>query len=91
MVHNFIPNPSQWLAWKENSSLQGVRQGPLFPLLFLLAMEPLHLLFKKAHESNFLKRLRPNCETCKVSLYVDDATIFIHPNEQELKVTDHIL
>jgi hypothetical protein len=54
-------------------------------------MEPLHLLFKKAHESNFLKRLRPNCETWKVSLYADDATIFIHPNEQELKVTDHIL
>jgi hypothetical protein len=60
-------------------------------LLFLLAMEPLHLLFKKAHESNLLKRLRPNCETCKISLYADDVAIFIHPNEQEIKVTDHIL
>jgi hypothetical protein len=65
--------------------------GPLSLMLFLLAMEPLHLLFRKAHEVHLLQKLRPNCDTCKVSLYVDDATLFIRPNEQELHVVDTIL
>jgi hypothetical protein len=60
-------------------------------MIFLLAMEPLHLLFKKAHEVHLLKRLIPHCDTCKVSLYTDDVALFIQPNEQELKVTDGIL
>jgi hypothetical protein len=58
---------------------------------FLLAMEPLHLLFKKAHEDNLLHKLRHTCDTCKVSLYADDVALFIRPNAQALKVTDLIL
>jgi hypothetical protein len=66
---------------------RGVKQGdPLSPMLFLLAIEPLHLLFKKAHRLNLLHKLRPNYDTRRVSLYADDATLFIQPNQQELQV-----
>jgi hypothetical protein len=67
------------------------RGGPLSPMLFLLTIEPLHLLFKKAHQIILLQKLRPNCDTCKVYLYADDATLFIQPNQEELQVVDHIL
>jgi hypothetical protein len=60
-------------------------------MIFLLAMEPMHLLFKKAHYVKLLEKLRLNCDTCKVSLYADDDVIFIQSNEHELKVTNHIL
>jgi hypothetical protein len=60
-------------------------------MLFLFTMELLQILFKKAHEVNLLQKLRPNCDTCKVSLYTDDAALFIQPNAQALKVADHIL
>jgi hypothetical protein len=69
---------------------RGVMQwGPLSPMLFLLAIEPLHLLFKKAHQMHLLQKLRPNYDTCRVSLYA--AALFIQPNQEELQVVDHIL
>jgi hypothetical protein len=71
---------------------RGVRQGdPLSPMLFLLAMEPLHMLFKKAQQANLLDKLNPVCDAFRVALYADDAAVFIKPNVVELKVTDHIL
>jgi hypothetical protein len=51
----------------------GVRQGdPLFPMLFLLAMEPLHRLFQKAQQLGLLENLNKACDTFRVSLYADD-------------------
>jgi hypothetical protein len=58
---------------------RGVRQGdPLSPMLFLLDMEPLHMLFKKVHEGGLLEKLNPKCDPCRVSLYVDDVALFIN-------------
>jgi hypothetical protein len=69
-----------------------VRQGDLLsPMLFLLAMEPLHMLFQKAQEAHLLQRLSPTCDSFRVSLYADDAAVFVHPNEQDLQITDCIL
>jgi hypothetical protein len=61
---------------------RGVRQGdPLSPMPFLLAMEPLHIIFKKAQDWGLLKELSPCCDTFRVSLYADDVVVFIRPTE----------
>jgi hypothetical protein len=71
---------------------RGVRQGdPLSPTFFLLAMEPLHRLFKKAQEVGLLAKLSKECDRFRVSLYADDATLFIKPTEEDLNVTIEIL
>jgi hypothetical protein len=90
--HCLLNYPAKWSSWKKILHCRGVRQGdPLSPMLFLLTIEPLHMLFKKAHQLNLLQKLRPNCDTYRVSLYADAAALFIQPNEKELQVVDHIL
>jgi hypothetical protein len=49
------------------------------------------MLFKKAQEVNLLQNLSPASDAFRVSLYVDDAAVFIHPNVHDLQVSDHIL
>jgi hypothetical protein len=59
---------------------RGVRQGdPLSPMLFLLAMEPLHKLIAKAQEAGLLSSLSRSYDTFRMSLYVDVDAIFIKP------------
>jgi hypothetical protein len=54
-----------------------VRRGdPLSPMLFLLAMEPLHLLFKKAQDLKLLEKVSRGCEAFRVSLYADDSNFY---------------
>jgi hypothetical protein len=60
-------------------------------MLFILAMEPLHLLFKKAQELGLLEVVSKGCEAFRVSLYDDDVAIFIKPSEQDWLVTNSIL
>jgi hypothetical protein len=43
---------------------RGVRQGDtLFPMLLLLATEPLHKLFQKAQDMGYLRVMSKSCET----------------------------
>jgi hypothetical protein len=60
-------------------------------MLFFLAMEPLHLLFHKAQESGLLKKFCAGNNILGASLYTDDTTLFIHPSERELLISDYIL
>jgi hypothetical protein len=70
----------------------GVRQGdPLSPMLFLLAMEPLQLLFKKAMQAQLINLLTPNCDSFRVSLYADDAALFLKPSKDDLNTMNCIL
>jgi hypothetical protein len=82
--------PTPWL-WSKVEKLDLCSLVHLYPMLFLLAMEPLHMLFKKAQEVNLLQNLSPASDAFRVSLYVDDAAVFIHPNVHDLQVSDHIL
>jgi hypothetical protein len=71
---------------------KGVRQGgPLSPMLFLLAIELLHMLFKRAQELGLLSKLSANYDNFRVSLYADDAAVFLAPNKKDLEVTNCIL
>jgi hypothetical protein len=71
---------------------RGVRQGdPLSPLLFLLAMEPLHRLFKCAQDVGLLRSVSRECDIFKISLYADDAALFISPSPQDVQVTNCIM
>jgi hypothetical protein len=69
-----------------------VRQGdPLSPMLFLLAMEPLHLLFCKAQSLGTISFIHQTCTSFRMSLYVDDAVVFINPTTQDIQATTYIL
>jgi hypothetical protein len=70
----------------------GVRQGdPLSPMLFLLAMEPLQLLFKKAMQTQLINKLTHNYDSFRVSLYADDATLFLKPSKDDLDIMNCIM
>jgi hypothetical protein len=54
-------------------------------------MEPLHILFQKAQKVSILKKLSHVCDTFRISLYADDASLFINTTKQEVAITDFIL
>jgi hypothetical protein len=60
-------------------------------MLFLLAMVPLHMLFKKAQDVGLLQKLSPLCDTFRVSLYADDVALFLNPDKKEMRVMEHML
>ena len=71
---------------------RGLRQGdPISPMLFILAIDPLHHLFRLATEEGLLRPIRQRPIRCTVSLYADDAGIFVSPDVEDLKVASKIL
>ena len=64
---------------------RGLRQGdPLSPLLFVLAIDPLHHLLSKATEQGKLHKIRGRAPMIRTSLYADDAAIFVTPNKDDI-------
>jgi hypothetical protein len=71
---------------------RGVRQGdPLFPMIFLPAMEPLHRMFSYAQSVGVLNYLHDTCASFRMSLYADDVAVFIMPTAHDPWVTKNIL
>jgi hypothetical protein len=71
---------------------RGIRQGdPLSSMLFLLAIEPLDKMISKAQDMGLLDKLSRACDTFRISLYPDDATLFIDPSEKDFKIIFEIL
>uniref|UniRef100_A0A453CKI6 Reverse transcriptase domain-containing protein n=1 Tax=Aegilops tauschii subsp. strangulata TaxID=200361 RepID=A0A453CKI6_AEGTS len=59
---------------------QGLRQGdPLSPLLFIIAIDPLHRLQQRASDLQMIQPLPGRDIKLRVSLYADDAVIFANP------------
>lgn len=76
---------------QEIDHARGLRQGdPLSPMLFILAMEPLHKLFKKAEDLGLLSSLQRQ-RRFRCSLYADDVGLFIKPIREEMLVLRGIL
>ena len=71
---------------------RGLRQGdPLSPYLFILAIDTLQRIFELATDSGHLSPLRYRHAKLRVSLYADDAVIFVNPNRNDLEVVNDIL
>ena len=71
---------------------RGLRQGdPLSPLLFILAIDPVQRLFDIASREGLLNPILHRSARLRVSLYADDAAIFINPIREEVQVTNQIL
>jgi len=70
----------------------GVRQGdPLSPMLFILAMEPLQLMLNKATEQGKLTPICNRKAKLRISLFADDAAIFLNPVREEVQMVRNIL
>ena len=64
---------------------RGLRQGdPLSPLLFVLAIDPLHHILEKATSQGHLHPIGEHAMPIRASLYADDATIFIAPLKEDV-------
>lgn len=70
----------------------GLRQGdPISQMLFILCMEPLQHMFKKAEASRILTPLARSGLKQRLSMFADDVTLFIKSTSQNLTVCTSIL
>jgi mannosylglycoprotein endo-beta-mannosidase len=71
---------------------RGLRQGdPLSPLLFILAIDPLQWILSKATELNAITKLRGRAARLRISMYADDAVVFINPVREDVQAFTDIL
>lgn len=71
---------------------RGLRQGdPLSPSLFILAIDPLQRLPVKATERGILSKIGGCNARLRVSIYADDAAIFIKPTPMDVQNTKRLL
>jgi hypothetical protein len=71
---------------------RGLRQGdPLSPLLFNLSIDPLHRILHVATEKGLLSELYGRAARFRVSMYADDAILFIKPTSQDADNLKRIL
>jgi hypothetical protein len=71
---------------------RGLRQGdPLAPMMFILALEPLQRLLKKATESGLLSPLSHSAARMRASFYADDAALFVNPTAEDVSAVFSLL
>lgn len=71
---------------------RGLRQGdPLSPQLFVLAVDTLGCLIRRAMSLGVLERLHPRRPIPEISLYADDVVLFCHPSPSDTTVIKAIL
>lgn len=71
---------------------RGLRQGdPLSPMLFILVMDVLSHMVSKAAEMGLLQPLSQRALQHRISLYADDAVLFLRPEAANIQITMDLL
>lgn len=71
---------------------RGLRQGdPLSPILFILAIDPLHWLLEEAQQAGTIAPLPTGAARMRITLYADDAIFFANPVRQEIDAIMQLL
>jgi hypothetical protein len=74
------------------SHQRGLRQGdPLSPMLFILVMDVLNLLIQKASDEGLLQQLSSGTLHHRLSLYADDAVVFLRSVASDINLVLEIL
>jgi hypothetical protein len=60
-------------------------------MIFILVMDVLGYMFKKASEENLLEPLARRAVQLRVSIYADEVVIFLKPSAADIDVTLYIL
>ena len=60
-------------------------------MLFILVIDPLHHILRRAVETGTLQPLHHTAAPFRVSLYADDAAVFVGPSTEDLLVVSKIL
>jgi hypothetical protein len=60
-------------------------------MLFIIAIDPLQRILQLATNRGILSPIRSRMTQCRVSLYADDAGIFVNPTKEELHAVSAIL
>lgn len=71
---------------------RGLRQGdPLSPMLFTVAIAPLHWMLQQADECGALSPVELPSVRLRTSLYADDAALFVNPTAADLHTVAELL
>ncbi|XP_010230205.1 uncharacterized protein LOC104582388 [Brachypodium distachyon] len=71
---------------------RGLRQGdPLSRMLFILAIDPLQVILRRAEEVGLIQPVGARPVRCRISLYNNDAGIFANPLKEEIATISAIL
>lgn len=71
---------------------RGLRQGdPLSPMLFIITFDPLQKLLQLATQEGVLQPIQNETAKLRISMYADDAALFLNPTQQEVMAIKDIL